>query len=153
MDAANNDLGIYYHACMSGGGWERKSDSPKMSTRQACKKFVWVTFQKIGYHYYPDAATRPSLADVSYLGLRHRHLFKIKVALQVFHNERDVEFHQLLNWILSLYSSGGLEFDGKSCETISDDLAAQIQTKYPNRELRIDVSEDGECGSYIEYAG
>lgn len=34
---------------------------------------------------------------------------------------------------------------------ISDDLYSKISEKYPNREVWIEVSEDGENGSYTEY--
>jgi len=39
----------------------------------------------------------------------------------------------------------------RSCEMISDDLYTQIAQKYPNRDVHIEVSEDGENGSYAEY--
>lgn len=113
-------------------------------------KMIWVTFQKAGFHRYPAAVTDPKLSDVSYLGNEHRHLFKFKVSLQVFHNDRDVEFHQFLNWIESLYGAH-LQLDNRSCEMLSDELARQIMLKYPGRKLIIEVSEDGECGSTIHY--
>ena len=34
---------------------------------------------------------------------------------------------------------------------IAEDLHAQINNKYPNREIWIEVSEDGENGSFIKY--
>jgi hypothetical protein len=34
---------------------------------------------------------------------------------------------------------------------IADDLYAQIAAKYPNRDVWIEVSEDGENGCYVEY--
>ena len=108
-------------------------------------KKIWVTFQKKGIHRYPQAATESDLEDVSYLGYPHRHLFKFKVTIEVFHDDREIEFHQFLNWLESLYE-GTLELDYKSCEMIADDLAVQIKQKYSGRYLRIEVSEDGECG-------
>lgn len=112
---------------------------------------VWVTFQRKGIHRYPAAATEEILKDVDYLGYPHRHLFKFKVSIDVFHNDRDIEFHQFLNWLESLYDEGTLALDYRSCEMISDDLAAKINDKFPNREVTIDVSEDGEVGSYVVY--
>ena len=44
-----------------------------------------------------------------------------------------------------------LQLDYKSCEMISDELAAQINARYPGRKITIDVSEDGENGSISEY--
>jgi hypothetical protein len=121
-------------------------------------KMIWVTFRKEGIHCYPAAATDPKLAtgdyyDVSFLGTPHRHIFHFRVWLGVTHNDRDVEFIQFKRWLERLYSSeqGVLSLDYKSCEMMSDDLYAQILQKYPDREVWIEVSEDGENGSFIKY--
>lgn len=114
-------------------------------------KMIWVTFQKEGLHKYPAALTDPALADVSFLGYPHRHMFKFKVWIEVTHDDRDIEFILFKRWLESLYAGGTLELDFKSCEMISDDLYAQITAKYPNRHITIEVSEDGENGSFAEY--
>jgi hypothetical protein len=121
-------------------------------------KMIWVTFRKEGIHKYPAAATDPNLAtgdeyDVSFLATPHRHIFHFRVWLSVTHNDRDVEFIQFKRWLEKLYSSnqGVLSLDYKSCEMMSDDLYAQISARYPNREVWIEVSEDGENGSFIKY--
>jgi hypothetical protein len=119
---------------------------------------VWVTFRKEGIHKYPAAATDPALAtgdeyDVSFLASPHRHIFHFRVWIDVFHNDRDVEFIQFKRWLEKLYSSnqGVLSLDYKSCEMISDDLYLQIATKYPDRAVWIEVAEDGENGALIKY--
>ena len=71
--------------------------------------------------------------------------------LEVFHEDRDVEFIQFKRWLESLYSTQTLELNYKSCEMISNNLSVIIKTKYPGRNIKIEVSEDGENGSYIEY--
>lgn len=114
------------------------------------KKMIWVTFQRKGLHRYPQAANEVELADVSYLGNEHRHLFKFKVSIEVNHSDRDIEFHQFLNWVESLYAET-LSLDYKSCEMIADELSLAIGDKYKNRKLVIEVSEDGECGCTAEY--
>ena len=93
-------------------------------------KMVWVTFQKEGMHKYPAALTDPKLAtgdeyDVSFLGHPHRLMFHFKIAIEVFHDDR---------------------------EMMSDDLYVQIAKKYPGRNIEIDVSEDGENGSHAVYS-
>ena len=122
------------------------------------KKMIWVTFRKEGIHKYPAAATDPNLAtgdeyDVSFLANPHRHIFHFRVWLSVTHNDRDVEFIQFKRWLEKLYSSneGVLSLDYKSCEMMSDDLYAQISQKYPDREVWIEIAEDGENGSFIKY--
>ena len=112
---------------------------------------IWVKFSKEGIHKYPAALTDPDLAEVSFLGYPHRHIFHFKVSIAVHHNDRDIEFILFKRWLESLYSNGILQLDYKSCEMISDELAAKINIKYPRRDIFIKVSEDGENGSYAEY--
>jgi hypothetical protein len=120
------------------------------------KKFIWVTFQKEGIHKYPQALTDPNLAtgdefDVSFLGYPHRHMFHFKVTIEVTHNDRDIEFIQFKRDLVGLYDKGAMQLDYKSCEMIAQDLAKYIQSKYPGRELVIEVSEDGENGCTMYY--
>ena len=119
-------------------------------------KMIWVTFQKEGMHKYPAALTDPNLAtgdeyDVSFLGYPHRHTFHFKVWISVTHDDRDIEFIQFKRWLLNLYKDATLSLDFKSCEMMSSDLYDVISQKYPNREVWIEVSEDGENGSFIKY--
>ena len=117
---------------------------------------IWVTFQKEGIHKYPAALEDPKLAtgdeyDVSFLGYPHRHIFHFKVEIEVFHDDRDIEFIQFKRWLEGLYADGTLQLDYKSCEMICDDLANTINSKYPNRNLTITVSEDNENGATCSY--
>jgi len=125
---------------------------------QAAQRQIWVTFRKEGIHCYPAAATDPRLNtageyDVSFLASPHRHIFHFRVSIDVFHNDRDIEFIQFKRWCESLYSgsSSVLELDWKSCEMIADDLYIQIADRYPGRNVVIEVSEDGENGCSISY--
>jgi hypothetical protein len=119
------------------------------------RRRIWVTFRREGIHKYPAAATDPALAtgdeyDVSFLGTPHRHIFHFTVSIEVFHNDRDIEFIQFKRWLEKLYS-GTLELNFKSCEMISDDLYQAIATRYPGRDIEITVAEDGENGATISY--
>lgn len=119
-------------------------------------KSIWVTFRKEGVHLYPAAADDPKLAtgdwdDVSFLGVAHRHIFHFKVRIEVFHNDRDIEFIQFKRWMEKLYNEDILELNHKSCEMISDDLYEEISARYPGRFVEIEIAEDGENGSLIFY--
>jgi hypothetical protein len=123
--------------------------------KNSARRMIWVTFRKEGIHLYPAAATDPKLKtddeyDVSFLGTPHRHIFHFTVAIQVFHNDRDIEFIQFKRWLENLYR-GTLELNYRSCEMISDDLFEQIASRYPNRDIEITVAEDGENGATIFY--
>jgi hypothetical protein len=117
---------------------------------------VWITFRKEGIHKYPAAATDPALAtgdeyDVSFLANEHRHIFHFRVWIDVFHNDRDIEFIQFKRWLENLYKDGILSLDYKSCEMIADDLYINIAARYSKRAVWIEVSEDGENGCLIKY--
>lgn len=134
---------------------EEMEDKRKRIMKGA-KRMIWVTFRKEGIHMYPAALDDPKLKtndeyDVSFLGTPHRHIFHFKVGIQVFHNDRDIEFIQFKRWLENLYSQGTLVLNFLSCEMISDELYEQIASRYPDRDIEITVSEDGENGATIQY--
>jgi hypothetical protein len=120
------------------------------------RRWIWVTFCREGIHCYPAAATDPRLAtgdeyDVSFLASPHRHIFHFRVAIQVTHSDRDIEFIQAKRWLENLYKQGTLQLDYRSCEMIAEELYTQIASKYPGRNVQIDVSEDAENGAHLEF--
>jgi hypothetical protein len=129
---------------------EQAQTEKRNRIRDAAKRFIWVTFQREGIHRFPLAGTDPNLADVAFLANEHRHIFHFNVSIEVFHNDRDIEFIQFKRWLESLYQ-GTLELNFKSCEMISDDLYEVIASRYPGRDIEITVSEDGENGATIRY--
>jgi len=106
--------------------------------------YIWITTQFEGFHKYPDAPDA-----VRFLRDIHRHTFHVKVYLEIFHDERDVEFIMFKHYIVGLLENPGLGF--KSCEMISDDIYKNISSSYPGRKVKIEVSEDGENGCEKEY--
>ena len=120
------------------------------------KSFIWITFQKEGIHRYPAAADDPSLAtgdwlDVSFLATPHRHIFHFRVEMEVFHDNRDVEFIQFKRIVENFYNSGTLALNFKSCEMMARDLHERIYSSWPERDYVIEVSEDGENGCRIYF--
>lgn len=115
------------------------------------KSFIWVTFQKEGIHKYPQAATDPNLAtgdwlDVSFLGTPHRHIFHFRVEMEVFHDDRDIEFIQAKRIMERWYADSVLQLDYKSCEMMANELYKMCNLAWPDRSYIIEVSEDGENG-------
>ncbi len=115
------------------------------------KSFIWVTFRKEGIHKYPQAATDPKLAtgdwlDVSFLGTPHRHIFHFRVEMEVFHDDRDVEFIQAKRIMERWYADSILQLDYKSCEMMAKELHKMCTLAWPERDYVIEVSEDGENG-------
>ncbi len=119
---------------------------------------IWVTFSFEGLHLYPAAKDDPNLKrddeyDVGFLGYQHRHIFHFKVEIEVFHNDRDIEFIQFKRWCQNQYNSGALELNSKSCEMLADDLFEKIAVEFPGRKVVISVAEDNENGCTINYHG
>lgn len=109
---------------------------------------IWVTFDKVGIHRWPDAP-----AETEYLHHPHRHVFKFRVWIAVGHDDREVEFHAFQSWMESLYERKLLQLDYRSCEMLADELHQSVAVRHPGREVWIEVSEDGENGSFTQYPG
>lgn len=112
---------------------------------------IFVQFTKEGIHKYPAALTDPALADVSFLGYPHRHIFHFRVTVDVTHNDRDIEFILFKRELESLYGTGTLQMDYQSCEMLAEELINYISSRYPNRKIIAEVSEDGENGAILTY--
>jgi hypothetical protein len=120
-------------------------------------RMIWVKFAKEGIHKYPAALTDPALAtgdeyDVSFLGYPHRHIFQFQVWISVTHDDRDIEFIQFKRWLEKLYAEKTLELNFRSCEMIAGDLYEKINTRYPGRDVWIEVAEDGENGAILKWS-
>ena len=131
-----------------------RAENPNANAKRT--SMIWVTFSREGIHRYPAALEDSKLAtgdwdDVSFLGHPHRHIFHFRVAIEVFHDDRDIEFIQFKRWLTRLYEHATLQLDYKSCEMIADDLYQQISARYPGRTVEIEVSEDAENGCNIKW--
>lgn len=135
---------------MSEPKFEFKNVEESKNTRMS-KDFIWVTFQKEGIHKYPAALEDPKLADVSFLGHPHRHMFHFRVELEVMHDDRDVEFILFKRELEALYDEGTMQLDYKSCEMMARELAKYVIENYPDRDVAIEVSEDGENGCRLSF--
>lgn len=107
---------------------------------------IFVQFRKEGIHCYPDAP-----AGVEFLKHPHRHMFHFKATVSVEHNDRDIEFILFKRELESIFDSGAMEVDYKSCEMLAEELIDYITDKYPNRVISVEVSEDGENGATLSY--
>jgi hypothetical protein len=118
------------------------------------KSFIYIKTQKEGFHKWDKAPVQ-----VSFLRNTHRHIFYFKVFIQLLkHNDREIEFFMfkkevdiILQTIWMIHNLDIYECDGMSCEMISDELYEHLHKIYPDREIKIEISEDNENGSYKEY--
>ena len=107
--------------------------------------YIWITTSFEGFHSYPDAPD-----EVSFLRNKHRHMFHFRVYIEVFHDDREIEFFMFKRDVERMIKF--ISINDKSCEMISDELHSAIKAKYPNRSMTIEVSEDLENGSHKQYA-
>jgi hypothetical protein len=126
-----------------------------MANKAYRKRYIKVSFQKEGVHFFPGADTNPKYAtgdwdDVSFLGYPHRHMFHFYVTLGVEHNDRDVEFIQFKRELERLFTKNVIHLDYQSCEMVAENLINYIEEHYPNRAVRVEVFEDNENGGIIE---
>lgn len=109
---------------------------------------MWATAQLPGFHHWPDAPDHRA-----YLRDRHRHLFHLRAEVSVSHDDRDVEFHDLSDWLRRIWHDRAPdgEWGPKSCEAIARELAAAAG--WMGRSWSMSVSEDGESGAVVSGYG
>ena len=108
------------------------------------KRYIYVTFQKEFIHQYKDAPE-----EVAYLRYPHRHIAHIQVKVEVFDNDREIEFIVFKHWLEEHITINKLT--NRSCETIAELIIDQIQSLYKDRDIEVIVSEDNENGCQLYY--
>jgi len=120
--------------------------------------FVIVQTRFTGLHHYPHAPD-----EVLYLREAHRHEFYVTVEIEVFHDDRELEFVMVKNKIHEILANNPKIADmmqaelGKSakCPTLSCEQIARIikdtlhQEYGEHRKISVTVMEDGENGAII----
>lgn len=113
------------------------------------KREVFVQTQFEGIHCWPEAPD-----EVAFLRNPHRHIFHVKVYVEVWHNDRELEFIMLkhrINEYLGQYISDGVWQMGRtSCEDVAEMLVTFLRGQYSCRFVRISVDEDGENGCFLD---
>lgn len=115
---------------------------------------VFCTLQVEGTHFYGAAPD-----EVAYLRESHRHMFGIRAEVEVFHDDREVEFVMLKHFIGNRLDAGYtwcsnkklFDFGPTSCEMIASYLVDELLTKYGERNITVTVDEDGENGATVSY--
>ena len=103
--------------------------------------WIAVRFTAEGWHHWPGAS-----GVREYLGAKHRHLFHVEARIPVGHDDREVEFHDLLDYARKEFGDG--DFGASSCEVLARNLAEKMARQY-GRACRVSVFEDGEVGSEV----
>lgn len=127
-------------------------------------KTIFVTTKIPGFHRYPEAP-----AEVSFLKNLHRHLFGVRVEIEVFDDDREIEFFMLKQDVehKADYLINTKFENSFSCEMIAIDLLEWLGDSYPvpekylkntegvcgirsrDRRITVTVDEDGENGAIV----
>jgi len=108
--------------------------------------FVYVTLEHEFVHRYVDAPD-----EVAYLRNYHRHIAHIKVQVEVFCEDREIEFIMLKHELQEYLSMFEKQMDS-SCETLASILLNYMKRCYgENRDMMIIVNEDNENGCEVIY--
>jgi hypothetical protein len=110
---------------------------------------IFVKFQRHGFHHWPNASKiNPQRA---YLENSHRHLFYVEVEVPVLHDDREIEFHDLQDFLEESWPAWK-DQGGKSCETMAKEIAQMVRDEWSDLPwIKVEVSEDNECGArYLE---
>ena len=99
-----------------------------------------------GFHRYPDAPQ-----EVAFLRGLHRHQFVVRIWVEQFNNDRDVEYISLLRWVNARIAETRFPEEA-SCEAMAQELGRRVAERHPDREIRVEVSEDDENGALVELA-
>jgi hypothetical protein len=102
-----------------------------------------VQFDVVGFHCWPEA---PAHRD--YLSTTHRHRFYFRVAVDVFHADRELEFHDLLDFCKAHVPAAESDWGRDSCEEAATKLGVAIRNKYgAARAVTVSCFEDNEVGA------
>jgi hypothetical protein len=110
-----------------------------------------------GSHSWPEASSFAG-PNVRFLEHEHRHTFHIKCSLEVFHEDRDVEFFVLqgmlndeINYLYPPTAEQPLlrELGRRSCETIASELILGLRRHFHHSTIAMEVWEDNEVGAEV----
>ena len=113
---------------------------------------VFATSSFVGFHRWPEAS-----GSRAYLASEHRHLFGVTAEIEVGHDDREVEFHDIATALDRIppgtfdTDRGGYDLGRSSCEDIAVNFAQVLNDDYPGRRITITVTEDNECGARLTF--
>lgn len=99
-----------------------------------------TTVRLVGFHHWPSATP-----NRRYLAAPHRHQFHITPTVAVGHDNRDVEFHDLRDVVISWWEENQ---GARSCEMMARDLIGHLEG-LGMTVVKVHVSEDGEDGATV----
>lgn len=107
--------------------------------------FIKIKNQFIKTHCWKDAPK-----EVEFLRHPHRHVFYVTSQIEVFEDDREIEYFMAQRVIDKIIKDEVMEMEeGSSCEMFAEKILDFLELVYPNRFIEIEVSEDNENSSII----
>lgn len=114
------------------------------------KREIYVTTSFVGFHAWPDAPE-----EVAFLRNPHRHIFLVRIAFPVSHDDRVLEFfivkreiNRMLRCLFTFNDNGEAELGAMSCEMIAERLIEEMMSLGYEPSWCV-VIEDGENGAIV----
>ena len=116
-------------------------------------KTIFLTTSFEGVHCYPSAPE-----GVEFLRTLHRHIFGVRLEVEVYHDDRELEFillkRSVNNWLKNKQDDFGVwQMGAMSCEMVANWLIENVKEELPRgkeRYVKVTVDEDGENGATVE---
>ena len=111
------------------------------------RMYVKIKSNFEGYHKWSKAPD-----DISFLRNLHRHIFYVIATIEVFEDDREIEFFQCKRFIKTVTSTMLVKLgDRVSCEQMAEYLRYKLHLRYSDRRyVKVEVNEDNENGSIVE---
>lgn len=113
---------------------------------QRLKTSIIVKTAFEGFHKYENAPE-----EVSFLRNLHRHVFNVVTKIQVYSEDRELEYFMVKRFIDKIITEEKAEWGEKaSCEKMARIILERLNKEYGKRNYTVSVFEDNENGSEIE---
>lgn len=109
------------------------------------RRTISVTLTLPGWHTWPAAT-----GQRAYLAHPHRHLFHITTTVEVFGDDREVEFHDLRDRVEGWWGRTDNQGNRGSCEAMALELLDHLDGLFSQRrDMEVSVGEDGEAWATV----
>lgn len=125
---------------------QARFDRAKRSVNHS-KRMIWVKFFRENADENTILFTQNTEAEPDLIDNRVR----FNIAIEAFRSEKEFESSQIKQLIEDAIKTERIKFNHKTCEMISDELYLLLNSRYPNRDIEITISNNAEDGVTIYY--
>ena len=119
--------------------------SQQVLSREPIKTLIVVKSQFEGIHAWDKCPHE----DVSFLRYPHRHIFHVVMKVEVFHDDRQLEFIQVKRKLNQFLKTLDINLGSTSCEMLAKQIGGFFIPIFPVH--MVSVSEDDENGAEVYF--